>query len=99
MSSPQKESKPTVQWYVGMSAEEKAQFEVSLMANRNNVVILRMLELVTAKLYELNNQSEEAYDNAGWPFLQADVVGQKRGLRYIRDLFKFTNADQVKDPY
>lgn len=85
-------SRPTLQWYVGMDEAEKKQFEVSLMANRNNAIVLRLLDLIDSQIHNLNNQSEEAYDNAGWPYLQADIAGQKRGLRYVRDLFKFTTV-------
>ena len=90
-------SKPSLQWYAGVSQEDKIQFETVLNANRNNSVILRLIELIDAKITDLNNQSEDEYKSQAWPYKQADINGQKRGLRFVKDLLKFTNADHAKE--
>lgn len=88
---------PSVQWYVGMTEAEKKEFEAILLANKNNIVLHRLVSIVIDQITALNIQPEDCYDATNWAWKQADINGQKRGLRFVKDLLRFTNADHVQE--
>lgn len=97
MSSNSSNTAPSTQWFAGMTDAERKEFTKILEQHKNNVVLLRLVELVINQITELNIQSDEGYASPNWPYSQADINGQKRGLRFVKDLLRFTNADQVKE--
>lgn len=83
------QSQPSLQWFAGMDPAEKEAFKSLLLSNKNNAVILRLIELVSEQINLCGSSSMEDYEKNNWALKQADLVGQRRGLRYVKELFKF----------
>lgn len=71
------------------SQKEKEDFEKLLL--NNTILIRRFKEILTEMKQGLakDELSKDAYTNNSWPYYQADIIGSKRQIRIIEDLFDF----------
>lgn len=80
--------KPATLWYKGLAKDHKDSFNKALLNNTSNVVLKRLIALVDEQIANLDKNLLVNYENPNWSHLQADHNGQKRGLRFVKDLLR-----------
>ena len=71
------------------SEEDRKEFEDLL--RRSSVLTRRIKEMLVHRLESLESKelSAKAYESASWPYLQADIIGSRRELKYLISLFDY----------
>jgi len=91
MTSPSKrERKLSLDWTKHLTSEkDKEEFEDLL--KRSSVLTRRIKEMLSSRLESLESKelSAKVYENASWPYLQADFNGSRRELKYLISLFDY----------
>lgn len=76
-------------WVKNMSAKQREDFEQHL---RNATSLIKKLrEITTDRIISIEKEAlnKKSYENPNWPYLQADILGEVRGLTYILELTEF----------
>jgi len=75
-------------WTKGLDDKSKKKFEDLF---RNSQVLLNRIREVLAeerRALEANEISKNIYETPNWPYVQADINGQKKVLKKLEDLFE-----------
>lgn len=76
-------------WFENLEPDRKERFKELLYADKE---ILGRLYAIIEDLEEALDQKEfsiEEYNNAAFPYLKADRIGERRGLRKVKQLLQF----------
>ena len=81
--------RPSVEWFRGLSEEEKESFTRVLLADRT--VLGRLYKIIQEWDDELSRQETSIadYDTPSWSEKQAHRNGLRAGYRKLRDLLSF----------
>lgn len=81
-------------WTKGLVGEKREEMERELAAT--SLLRSRLQEIINEKIEarRVRKVSEEEYEKASWPFLQADSIGYERALREIYSLLE---ANSLKE--
>lgn len=89
MSKLNEDSRLSTQWFIGV--KDKEGLEKHLLNNSNLLTLQRLLAMLDTKLEELEGKqtSQNLFNNTNWAYLQANIVGQKAALAWVKDLLAF----------
>ena len=76
-------------WYRGLDEKEKKDLHAIL---RNSSFLITQFKKILDSKDKISDQeklSKETYKDPNWALRQADIVGYKRALQEIRELFSF----------
>ena len=77
-------------WTANLTSEpERQEFKKAYEYYRQSAIGKRFIEILEQQLEDLNRKADKPsnYESASWPYLQADVVGCKRTIRQLLELF------------
>lgn len=72
-----------------MTSKQREDFEQHLRNATSLIKKLREVVIDRINSTEKEALSKRSYDSPSWPYLQADAIGEVRGLQYILELTDF----------
>ena len=85
-------SELSIQWFKGYS--DKEGLKNHLLNSGNVLALQRLIAVLDDKLKDLERQemSKEVLFSPNWPNIQANILGQKHSINWVKDLLSFVQT-------
>ena len=89
-----KDSRVNTRWFRDLR-DQKSKEDFEKMMRNDKVVLGRLKEIIEDLIVEIETKEidNEDFDTPNWAFKQASRLGEKRGLKKVKDLLIFIDGE------